>query len=330
MQMPDRHRPLLEWTDYHVVLTIARQGNVAKATAALGVSHATLLRRLDRIETRLQARLFDRSRARYELTAAGHAIDQAARAFEPIAAAAESDARGQDLRPSGVVRLSTSSVVATHLLPSVLAQFRSAFPEVCIELTTSRAHANLRRRDADVALRIADTVPDWLLGRELARVHFKIYERRAGRRGARRHLRDMRDLLTERRWIAFERDVYDRKFDRWLAAHVQDPAVVLRVDNFTHAAAQVQAGLGVALLPTFVESSAADLQPLTAAIPELETPLWMITHPELRNTARVQVMMRAIGPALANALQPAEAPDSDALMARRGWPMVTPPVRPGS
>lgn len=302
--MSDRRRPALDWSDYHVVLAIARQGSVARATRVLGVSHATLLRRLDRIETRLQARLFDRSRARYELTAAGHAIDQAARAIEPIAAGAESAARGQDLRPSGIVRLSTSSIVATHLLPSVLAQFGSAFPEVCIELTTSREHANLRRRDADVALRIADTVPDWLLGRELATVHFKVYGHRRGR--SRATLREVTELLANRRWISFERDAYDQKFDRWLATHVKEAAVALRADNFTHAAALAQAGLGVALLPTFIEGSAGHLQPLTEAIPELETPLWLITHPELRHTARVQVMMRAIGPAVANALRRAD------------------------
>ena len=302
--MSDRHRPALDWSDYHVVLAIARHGSVARATQVLGVSHATLLRRLDRIETRLQARLFDRSRTRYELTAAEHAIDQAAQAIEPIAAGAESAARGQDLRPSGIVRLSTSSIVATHLLPAVLAQFGSAFPEVCIELTTSREHANLRRRDADVALRIADTVPDWLLGRELATVHFKVYGHRGGR--GRATPREVTELLAERRWISFERDAHDQKFDRWLATHVKDAAVAVRADNFTHAAALAQAGLGVALLPTFIEVSAGNLQPLTVAIPELETPLWLITHPELRHTARVQVMMRAIGPAVANALRRAD------------------------
>ena len=64
----------------------------------------------------------------------------------------------------------------------------------------------------------------------------------------------------------------------------------------------VRAGIGVALLPTFVESTMADLQPLTASIPELVTPLWLVTHPELKDAARIQVLMRAFGPALANAV----------------------------
>jgi len=295
------HHVPLGWSDFQVVLAIARHGSVARATAPLGMSHATLLRRLDQIETRLQTRLFERTRGDYRLTTAGHEIDQAARAIEPLAEGAQMRARGQDLRPSGEVRLTTSSIIATHLLPSVLAQFGSAFPDVCIELATSRDHANLRRRDADVALRIADTVPDWLVGRELSTVHFKVYSRRTGRVAV--AARAVDDLLAERGWIVFERDAHDQKFDRWLASNVDESKTVMRVDNFTHAAAMVRAGLGMAVLPTFVERDLPDLQPRSGPIEALETPLWLITHPELATTARVQVMMRAFGPALANALR---------------------------
>jgi DNA-binding transcriptional LysR family regulator len=290
----------LAWSDFLVIHAIARHGSIAKATLPLGMSHATLLRRLDQIETRLQTPMFERVRGQYTLTAAGHEIDQAARAIEPIALAAETRARGSDPRPSGEVRLNTSSIVATHLLPAVLAQFGTAFPDVRIELSTSRDHVNLRRRDADVALRIADTVPDWLVGRELGRLRFKVYARRSGRSAV--ALRDVAELCQQRRWIAFERDAIDQKFDRWLASHIEDSCVVLRVDNFTHAAAMARAGLGIALLPSFIEPSLADLQPLTAPIPALDTPLWLVTHAELRNAPRIQVMLRAFGPALANRL----------------------------
>ena len=33
--------------------------------------------------------------------------------------------------------------------------------------------------------------------------------------------------------------------------------------------------------------------------------MWLLTHPELRNAARVQLLMRAIGPALADAIKAA-------------------------
>ena len=69
----------------------------------------------------------------------------------------------------------------------------------------------------------------------------------------------------------------------------------------------VRAGLGIALLPAFLEGSVRDLQPLTEPIAALEMPLWLITHPELRNTARIQVLMHAFAPALENAVRAAQS-----------------------
>lgn len=297
-------RPLLPWTDFHLVLAVARQRSVARACVGLGMTHSTLLRKLDQIESRLKARLFDRVRGQYALTPAGHEIEQAALAFEPIARAAETRVLGQDLAPSGQVRVAVASVVLDHLLPPVLAQFASAFPAVQIELAASRDHASLRRREADVAIRIADQVPDWLVGRQLAELQFQVFGVRRGPAASR--LRPLSQLLAQRRWVALESDQRELKFDRWLAEQLPDENVVLRVDSFGHALTMVRAGLGIALLPSFVAASVADLVPLCAPIAALRTPLWLVTHPELKNTARVQVLMRAFGPALAHAVQQAQ------------------------
>lgn len=289
------------WTDFQLVLVIARERSVARACVQLGMTHSTLLRKLDQIETRLKTRLFERLRGHYTLTAAGHEIEQAALAFEPVAYAAESKALGQDLRPSGEVRISAASIVIDHLLPQVLMQFASAFPEVQIELDATREHANLRRREADIALRISDQVPEWLVGRRLGDLEFKIFGLR--RPGVQRRLRAVSELVDERRWIGFERDARDLKFDRWLAIAVPESSVVLRVDGFGRALGMVRAGLGIALLPAFLEGVLPELEALTPPIAEMQTPLWIITHPDLVNAARIQVLMRAMGPALANAAQ---------------------------
>jgi DNA-binding transcriptional LysR family regulator len=293
-------RMRLGWTEFHEVLTIARLGSVAQASAVLAITHATLLRKLAATEARLNARLFDRARGRYTLTAAGEEIAQAATQFEPLARDAEMRVLGQDLRPSGDVRVAVSGVVIDHLLPPVLSQFATAFPEVNLELVSSRDHVSLARREADVAIRIADSVPEWLVGRRLADVAFKVYTLK--RRGLEPSLRSLRDLAEQRRWIGLERDARDLKFDRWLDAQVPQRCVVLRVDTFGHALTMVRSGLGIALLPSFLEASCADLQPLTAQLPELRTPMWLVTHQELRTAMRIKVLMRAFGPALTNLL----------------------------
>lgn len=293
-------RMRLAWSDFHTVLTVARLASVAKASEVLAVTHATLLRKLAAIEGRLNTRLFDRVRGHYTLTAPGEEIMQAAISFEPLAREAEMRVLGLDMRPSGQVRVAVASIVIDYLLPPLMAQFAALFPDVSIELIASRDHVSLARREADVAIRVSDHVPDWLVGNQLGVLTFKIY----GLKNARVNegLHDPAELATERRWISFERDARDLKFDRWLDRNVPDTSVVLRIDNFSHALTMVRAGLGIALLPSFLENTCPDLQPLTTKITELQTPLWLVTHQELRNAMRVKVLMQFFGLALATGL----------------------------
>lgn len=288
----------LDWTDFHTMLVIAQQGSVAKACITLAMTHSTLLRKLDLIETRLKTRLFERVRGHYTLTPAGQEIVQAARDFEPKAHEAEMRVMGQDLRPSGDVRISVASIIIGHLLPPVLTRLSLDYPEILIELTASPDNVNLQRREADIAIRIIDKVPDWLVGQKLADVQFKVYMLR--QEGIDAPLRSVNKLIKERRWIGFERHARELKVDRWLTDKVPEESVVLRVDNFTHALTMVRAGIGIAMLPTFLEASAPYLQPLTEPIAALKTPLWLVTHPDLRNVARIRAVRRIIASSLAN------------------------------
>mgnify|MGYP001281147619 CR=1 FL=1 len=297
-------RPAIAWSDFHLVLAVARHGSVARACGPPGMTHATPRRKLDAIEGRLGARLFVRSRGGYELTAAGIEIEQAASAFEPLALAAQARVRGEDLRPAGHVRVSAAAILIEYLADGVLSQFGAAFPDVRIELAASRDHASPSRREADVAIRVADEVPDWLVGRKLGHVQFRIYGLRQA--GARAQQHRIEDLVSRPAWIGFERDARELKFDRWLAATVPDASVRLRVSNFSAALAMVLAGLGIALLPAFLEARVPQLRPLSAPSRKLRTPLWLVTPPDLRNTMRIKVLLRAFGPALANALQAAQ------------------------
>ncbi len=298
---PSAARSRLGWTDFQIVLAVAQDASVARAATTLAMSHVTLLRKLDAIETRLHAKLFERVRGRYTPTTAGEALIGAAKSMEPLATDAEMRVLGQDMRPSGDVRVTAASIVIDQLLPPVLGQFAAAFPDVVIELTSSREHVSLIRREADVALRVSDQVPDWLVARKLGAVDFCIYGLR--RQGLTQALREPVELFGQRRWISFERDARELKFDRWLDAHVPDASVVGRVDGFGHALSMVRAGLGVALLPTFVELSCPELLALTAPIAALRTPMWLLTHQELRQAMRIKVLIRAFAPALSHALQ---------------------------
>ena len=291
----------LSWSDFRLVLVVAQIGQLSKACEAMAMSHVTLLRKLAAIETRLKVRLFDRTRGHCKATEAGMELMEAALAMAPLAQQAELKVMGQDLRPSGHVRVTAAGILVSHLLPPVLREFAVAYPEVTLEFTASRNHFSLARREADVAIRVSDHVPEWLVGRQLAQLDFAVYGLR--QQGHKSSTMPLSRLIQERRWITFERDARDLKFDRWLEDHVPDSSVAIRVDGFDHALAMLRSNLGIALLPTFVERSCPEIERLSDVISALRTPLWLITHQDLRNTMRVKVLIQTLGPALVDALK---------------------------
>ena len=109
-------------------------------------------------------------------------------------------------------------------------------------------------------------------------------------------------LQAEAPWIAFERDGSNR-FGRWMREHLPPGQVRLRVDIFNTLVAMLHTGLGVGVLPTFVAASEPGLVAVSDPIAELETPLWILTHPDLRRTARIQAFMQTVGDALAQRLK---------------------------
>jgi DNA-binding transcriptional LysR family regulator len=83
--------------------------------------------------------------------------------------------------------------------------------------------------------------------------------------------------------------------------------VRLRVDIFNAMVAMIRTGIGVGLLPTFMEAKHPDIVPVSEIVPELSVPVWMLTHPDLRGTARVRAFMQHVGDAIAQRLKD-EAP----------------------
>ena len=129
-----------------------------------------MFRRLGQIEQHLGSRLFERGRAGYALTPCGtEMVDLAERMFQEIVGF-ERRVTGQDLRPSGELRITASDVLLRHLLSAVFVAFRRVYPEIILDIVVSNQRLNLTKRDADVAVRAAYQSPEPLAGAKVARI----------------------------------------------------------------------------------------------------------------------------------------------------------------
>ncbi|MBL8514856.1 MAG: LysR family transcriptional regulator [Betaproteobacteria bacterium] len=274
--------------DLIYVAAIGAAGSLSGAARALNVNHATVFRRLNKLEQSLGVRLFERGNGRYTPTAAGEEIAATAATIETAAAQSLLKVAGRDLRPAGAVRITTTDSLATALLNPVLKLCRARYPQIELHIDIDNHMRDLSRRDADIAVRPTLSPPQYLVGKRISTLAFAVY-------GAKAYLKSNRATgWADHQWIALGDAQERHRTVLWLAAHVRLENVGLRVDGFANVARACAEGLGLALLPCFLGDSVKELRRVAPPDASLAADLWVLTHPDLRHTARVKAVFQML------------------------------------
>ena len=101
-------------------------------------------------------------------------------------------------------------------------------------------------------------------------------------------------------------DVPERR-SRAGSDRVPDDAIVYRSNSLINRLVAAKAGIGLAILPSYRADCEPDLRRLTPPLPELARELWIVTHRDLKETARVRTFMEAVGERIRRQFQAAEA-----------------------
>lgn len=278
------------WDELRFLLAIERAGSIRKAAQALGVNHATVSRRLQGYEARLGARLFERIGHRLELTPAGADAVETAQRIDVQVHDVERRIAGGDLRLEGTIRVALPPSLLGQFGP-IFAAFTRAYPQVELEFATGLARVNLSRRDADVALRITGQPQSDLFGRRVGSMVARAWVDR------RLHER-VKDLpMAEWPWVDWVRRLGEFPTARWLRDELQAP-VVARFESGRDLADAVGGGIGAGFL---LDPSPAGLVRVPGA-PEFALSLWVVTHNDLRNVARIRAFLRLVGDRIATRL----------------------------
>lgn len=289
-----------DWNEPRLVLAVKRAESLTGAAKALGIDHSTAFRRLNALEERLGVRLFERlPGGAYAATPAGERMVTAAERMEDEALALDRDLTGRDHRLSGRLRVTSSETLAFRLLTRYLAAFRQAHPGIVVELVVDNRVLSLSRREADVALRPMRPSEGDLWGRKLADVAWTIYGARSYLEANGGALFSPADLARHA-IIAWEESAASIHAANWIKRTAPVEAIAYRTNSVVNQFVAVKAGIGLALLPCYLGDGDADLvRALPHPLPEIAGELWIVTHVDLKRTARVRAFFDVIGGGLA-------------------------------
>jgi len=216
--------------------------------------------------------------------------------METEAHALDREITGTDTRLTGSIRVTASETLAYSVLTQHLVRFRQEHPGITVEMLIDNRIFNLSRREADVALRVTRPKETELFGRKLSSIAWTIYAA-PGKVDA--DLRELKDLAPLP-FVGWGEDVRGVAAAEWLADAIQPRAVVYRSNSLINQYRAAREGIGLAVLPCYLADGDSELERVIGEpVAELTRELWIVTHGDLKGTARIRAFLDVVGGGLA-------------------------------
>ena len=169
--------PLLDLNDYYYFFHVVEKRGFAPAGRALGIPKSRLSRHIQQLESRLEARLIQRTSRQFTLTDLGKEFFTHAKAVVQEVSAAEAGISQRKQTLTGKVRLSCSVGVAQFALERLITDFLKTHPKVEIGQLVTNDLVNLIETGVDFAIRgHVDNLPDSsLIQRRIAKVEWGLF-----------------------------------------------------------------------------------------------------------------------------------------------------------
>ncbi|NWD91430.1 LysR family transcriptional regulator [Pseudomonas sp. K5002] len=282
----------MNWDDARVFLAVCRESTLRGAARVLGVDQATVGRRVNALEKSLNATLFLRTSEGYALTAVGEAALQSVENMERSALDLERQVLGLDDRLTGTVRVTTTDSLAIDFLIPAIARLHDAHPDVRVQMDASTQLLNLAKREADIAVR--NTRPDNpdLIARRIARWPVGLFASQAyiDRHGA----PEPGSLFEGHDLVVYQPHLQSQKDLTLVSEPLGRGRIVAALSSSLLVRRSIAAGIGIGEVPIV----SGERDGLVRLWPDRTRPLpydvWLVTHADLRHTARVRVVIGEI------------------------------------
>ena len=290
---------MVDWDDLRFVLAVARAGSALQAARALKVNQTTVTRRIAQIEAAVGADLFESRQNGHWLTPLGEIVAAGAERVEAEVLALQSAISAQQRMVCGSVRFTSSEIFINLVVAPFVKSFRSQYPGVTVELVIDDRRLDLRRSEADVALRagmrpegggiVAQRLPDSAWAAYCSR-------RYADEHGAPADTAE----LDSHAVVGLEGPMARLAASLWLTQTAPKAVIGARSNSLISHVSAIKAGLGVGMLPCFVGDAEPDLLRCTPPVPELDAELWLVVREEIKQAPHVRAFVDCLAAHMAD------------------------------
>ena len=282
-----------DWNHAKAFLVTAEEGSLSAAARALGTTQPTLSRQVNTLEKSLGIALFERYGRGLELTPAGLKLVDYVRTMSNAANQFSLVASGQTESIEGNVVITASEATAAFVLPELIQPLRDKHPGITLEIIATNEASDLRRHEADIAIRTFRPLQPDLIAKRIKDVQAAFYAA-PGYLQRFPHLTlpdPIKDSdLSQVSFIGFDRS---DEFINLLNQH----GISVSHTNFPIICANhlvqwqlVKQGLGIGIMPIETGDNEAEVVRVLPDLDPLQVECWLVAHKDLRNSRRVRVV----------------------------------------
>ncbi|MFL0800369.1 MAG: LysR family transcriptional regulator [Agarilytica sp.] len=277
----------MNWDTIKLFLALHREGSARSVANQYGLSPSTVTRRISDLEEELDVKLFNRLSSGFQLTEEAQELLHIALRMEADAYEIERRLQAKSGNMAGPIRVTIPSHIIAKPFMDSLAVFSEQNPSVDLEILPSYTAFDLSRGEADIALRIMmkDAVPpEHLIGSKLVDIYCAVY-------GSKKYIdsHDLRDE-TASNWVGWDDE---SRYPDWVVSS-RYPHLPIK-HRFNDPYMQLyaaKADMGLVMMPCFMCDKESDLMRIPAHDKWHRFDLWMLSHPDLRDTLRFREFRR--------------------------------------
>ena len=273
-----------EWDDLRFFLGVCRHKTVSAAGQQLGVDHATVSRRIARLENALNTKLFEHRQTGFLPTGAGTRLQRMAEVVEASINACEAELSDADSALEGVVRIGAPDCFAACFLGARLAAFCKMHPKLHVDLLTVTNPSSVSQREVDIF--VGSSLPNEgrIVSRKLTDYHAGLFASQ-NYLESRPPIRSVSDIFSHGYICCDVDDLYSYQGEFALVPRAQ-----FRSANVLPLLQAVKQGEALAVLPSYVAGQDEALAPVLPAQISFRRSLYVLLHADNKNLTRVRTV----------------------------------------
>jgi DNA-binding transcriptional LysR family regulator len=278
-----------KWDDLRVFLEVARQRSVHAAAKRLRLDHSTVCRRIDKLESHLSVKLFDRTRKGIVVRSEALDLLKHVEKMEFHASSLQDAVTQSGSDVAQAVRIATMEGIASQYLARRLPELERSGSNVKIELVSIPLTVDLSRKEADIFLSFFNPKAQGLTSTLYAEFALHLY---ASENYLRRHgMPKSRDDLENHTFVGYIDDLLAIHAVRWLDELIAAPKMNFHSNSILAQSNAAAGGLGIVLLPTFVAAHATGLQRILPSL-SVRRDVWVSVRSEQQYQSRIKAVTR--------------------------------------